>query len=459
MPVPTYVSPQSPATGTVLGATHENLWVRAIEFLHGRAAGGYSPFTGAWGMTGSAYGYMDEEEIYRGYYVYEGGPKYIYNKIWCLLQHVKIYASHDAGETLMQDMGAGPFTATSPIDMTAYNFTVGNKYYLRVTVQNDSSPSRGTGRVDWAYVLGANSGSLAWSTPTTFTDGNLSANTDLSNLTNNCEYLNTILAQRRANYVAQHAAAPLGGGTLLIWNGSFVYKGLNTLETSILHNPSSSVASLHIVDDNGTNDRTIDSINDASSGFATSYAIGGLSPALTIGNRYRLYVATNMDGGSRGSVFAHRIFISGNKALTNIPQRWNPGNYGYGSSGANREDYIAQSLSDIRAISEYDTVGGVDYGRQYLSQGNCTPQVDNVTHTNLAFQDFKFSRSLRFLMYLPTAAGASGTLTYGNATESLPDINGDGTWTAFDLETIKLLPLGFTYKVTGVKACIESASG
>jgi len=140
--------------------------------------------------------------------------------------------------------------------------------------------------------------------------------------------------------------------------------------------------------------------------------------------------------------------------LTDVPGQWAIGDYGMASSGANRLSYIASSLTDIRTLAYYVTIAGQDYGMQELSagNGNVTQWVGNTN----TFLDFRRTRKWRYLNYLPTATAASGTLTYGDRTQSLADNNGDGTWTSLDLETMQLLPIGFTYKVTGVKACFES---
>jgi hypothetical protein len=61
---------------------------------------------------------------------------------------------------------------------------------------------------------------------------------------------------------------------------------------------------------------------------------------------------------------------------------------------------------------------------------------------------------------LPTAVAASGTLVYAadtGASQALDDIVGDGTWQSFDMDLLELLPMGYGYKVTGVKACFESS--
>lgn len=421
-----------------------NLWVKGVEYVHGLVAGGQEPFSGAYSTspTGTHW------ELWRGYYTYTGIKK-IYNDMRAINGECKVYASHDSGETLIETVSGVNTKFTSPLDLSALTLTYGSQYYVRVTGNGDS-------RVDWAANPVTNN--LSWAAPTTFTDGNTSSAADLSNLTSNLNFLQKIAEVPMGTFRGTTAETGGGGSTLVAYNGSFFYRGLNTLEASIHTTPSVTDLYIYISDMDGGNVRTVWHQASASGDYTVSADISALSPALSIGTRYRVYV-TGMTSTPSDfqTVKVQRMVFTGNKALTNNPSLWTPGDYALGSSGTNRLAYIASSLSDVYALCETVTIAGQIYGLQQLSATNATyPAWVGET---VEFVDFRRTRRFRYLRYLPTATGASGTLTYGSATQTLSDNNGDGTWTSIDLETIPLLPFGFTYKVTGVTACFESISG
>lgn len=434
MPIPSFVAPVVQSAGDVLGSTHLNLLVRAVEYLHGLVSGGDTPFAGInystnndgsntrWVgyFTAPAWTTAAQRKIYHDFTVVAGLNSYV-------------EVTHDGG-TLTFPQGW-----TSPFDLSAGTFTTGTKY--KVSLINGGSGSNV--RVSYAYVPVPLS--VSWQTPTTFTDGNVSAAADFSPLVNDCTYLRELLEIKKHAWRGVSVTPALGNTITGSFYGTFVYRGLNTLE---LHGSFSGTGYLKVFV-NGTEVASITSGN-----LPASYDLSALS--LSVGTRYNIRVDVNSDPGNRGTGIIKRLYAHGNKTLTNMPQRWTPGDYGYGSSGANRMQYISQSLTDIKALCDIQAITGTDYGLQYLTTDNRSPQLDGVTAVSFTFQDFKFTRKFRWLLYLPTATGANGTLTYGDATESLPDNNANGTWTAFDLETLPLLPYGFTYKVEGVTACFES---
>ncbi len=434
MPNSTYETLIDPATSDILGASQLNLLVRNTLYLHGLAAGGYEPFSGFSGAGGIG----GTQEIWNGWWVY-GGIKKLYNDFT---------DDTGAGITVTVQTDGVDLTFTTPfanpLDLSGGLFTLGNKYYVTL-----KSTSFATGHVYFAYAPQPQSGT--WATPTTFTDANTSAAADFTNLSADMSYLRQILEVPRGTFRGTTGTTPGGGTWITFWVGSFVYKGLNTLNiTAGITAPNgTTTVELHIVDTGGANDRTC--LTTTSGMLTATYDLSTASPALTLGNRYRIYVRAKTDEASTfASVVCSRIFISGSKALTNNPALWSVRDYLLASSGANRLSYIAAALTSIRAIAEYDTITSVDYGRGYVSAGN-------DSGANMTFADFRRVRRWRWLKYLPTAASATGTLTYGTTgSTTLSDVNSDGAWNTLDLETLPLLPPGFTFKVPGGNSCVES---
>lgn len=435
MPVPSFVAPHAPSAGDVLGSTHLNLFVRAVEYLHGLAAGGEMPFSGVNYVTDN----NGAGTRWVGYFTAPAwtlaAQRLIYNNFTAVAgTGASIEVTHNGG-TLTFAQAA----FTSPLDISAGTFTTGTKY--KVSLINGGNFS--DVRVSFAYVPVPLS--VAWVAPTTFTDANTSAAADFTPLVTDCTYLRELLEIKRHAWRGVSTGPYLGSTVTGSFYGSFVYRGLNTLD---MHGSFVTTGYMKVF----VNNTEVASIT--SGNLPATYDLSALS--LSVGTRYIVRVDVNSDPGDRGAGTIKRLYVHGNKTLTNMPQRWTPGDYGYASSGANRLQYISQSLTDIKALCDIQAIGGTDYGVQYLTTDNRSPAIDSVTAVHLTFQDFKFTRKFRWLLYLPTDTDATGTLTYGDATESLPDNNADGTWTALDLETLPLLPYGFAYKVTAVLACFES---
>jgi len=447
MPIPTYATPTTPADGDVLSATHLNIMVDNAMYEHGIAAMGYEPFSGARGTT-TGYG---EFELWRGYYTYTGAPSTLYIQAVAIIGENRLYVSHDSGETLIATVTSTSFAST--YDLAAYQFTVCKKYYARITMYDPTGPGANvSGRVDYAAIPVTNN--LAWATPATFTDGNTSSSANFATLTGDENYLQKILEVPAGTFRGFTGETGGGGTTSYCFTGSFIYRGLNTLYANMLFHLMDE-AYVKIMDMAGTNVRTAWSGTSINSQQNLTIDLSTLSPALAIGTRYRIEVTCLTSTPSDFQPYTiQRLLFGGTKALTDVPGQWAIGDYGMASSGANRLSYIASSLTDIRTLAYYVTIAGQDYGMQELSagNGNVTQWVGNTN----TFLDFRRTRKWRYLNYLPTATAASGTLTYGDRTQSLADNNGDGTWTSLDLETMQLLPIGFTYEVTGVKACFES---
>ena len=431
MSYPAYESPIDPATGEILGSSQINLWVRNALYLHGLAAGGFEPFTGIRWKNDSVSG-----EIRRWYFIYRGVKK-LYNNFSGSLSSVAV--QHDSGT-----LSFSPAYA-NPLDLSAGTFTVGNKYYVALTASAGNIT-----QCDYLYIpSGATAG--AWAAPSTLTDGTLSGPTDFSTITTAEAYLKAALEVPRGTF-AGISFTVSAGATNYLFNGSFVYNGLNTLNITGTANGVTAVE-IHVVDLSGANDRTAYSGSPAGA-LPSTVDLSGLSPALAVGTRYRLYITVL--SASADTVSLKRLYFSGTKALTNNPSLWSVRDYLLASTGANRLDYIRTALNTIQTLFPVQSVSGIDYGLQDLTPDN-SAVATTLGITLNAFTDFRRTRRHRWLFYKPTGVGASGSLTYGTTgTSSLPDTAGDASWQVFDLDTIPLCPPGYTYKVTGVSACLES---
>ncbi len=436
--MPSLIAPTlvDPANGDVLGATQLNAYVRYVEFLHGYITAGYEPFSGYAG-AGSIAG---AQVLWNGYFVY-GGIAKLYNNF---SGTADLLVAHDGGTLTL----SGPFA--NPIDLAAAGgtFTVGNRYnaYLLATAFD-------TGGVSWAYMPQAQA--YTYAAPTTFTDGVLSDAADFASLSNDLLYLNRLTQVPSGTFRATTSLTAGGGSWVTFWYGSFIYRGLNSLGVvagNTFPNGTTTVE-LHITDDTGANDRTCATV--VNGYLTTPYNLSTATPALTVGQRYIIYLRGNTtEPGLVAGLACHRLFIYGSRSLSPMPPRWLVKQVPYGSTHDPRLQYTSDAIALLRTLAEYQTILGVDYGIQYLSAAAVNAPYE--THF-----DWRRNRKWRWLHYLPLGVGTSGSLVYETdtgANVSLPDTNNDASWNTLDLDSVDLLPPGMIYSVTGVISAYESPS-
>jgi hypothetical protein len=92
------------------------------------------------------------------------------------------------------------------------------------------------------------------------------------------------------------------------------------------------------------------------------------------------------------------------------------------------------------------TGAGADNGFQFLTPDLSFVGTNFLTYGPTCTRDATF----RYLIWLPTAAGAAATITYNGNTVSPAD-NNNGGWNFYDLESIADLAPGASMDISAVR--------
>ncbi len=452
-------------TGQRISAGLVNTWIKNSHYLHDLASRTHDVFTGVIINTDSNY-YQFVRDVWFGYFVYDGVDSF-----QCFAASIngilEIWVTDNATETLILSLNSG-VTWSGALDISGYalDFTVGTQYQIRVTAQWNGATT--SVHLDCLAIEYSN----AYSWPTLVAWGvAVNTATDFATINTAQNYLREEIEVPTGSSILQAATVT----TNLICNGGFFMRGKGTtrqvtLSITYLFTVGATVTLKTYA---GASETVIDTFTEASltlDGVLHTTPLTLTNGSYTIDGFYRYSITVGSSGDQPTNNYISTLTLGDYIAFSNTAQPKAVGDTldsvplkalaGTSSAeNANEIRILARGTGSDKGFMWVTpkAIGSLGILTGYFSLGNPTINAAG-TPTTYALPSFVRLHIFRYLWYLPTAAGESGTATYATPmqTLALPDNSGTGAWQYVDLESVTTLAYGMTLTISGIAACYEA---
>lgn len=441
----TWITPPTMATGNVLGARTVNAWQNNLRYLFGVASTPMFPFAGVKSRDfGSA---SIQWSAYIRHYAH-------CDKLECYVQAeanitVELHLVWNSIDNVVAGPTAGPTTFTGPYDITTYGITAGDWYrvYVKATETVDSN---------WLYVgwVAETPSDLTtgWTTPPTFTDGNTSAAANFNTLTDDLAWLKTRyqLPPQSQGTAMGDSLTPDNTWRTLFW-GRHLHVGTRLAYNlfakrgyrddwgdypaiTLYYNGKrihQSTATGPYTAFSGTIDLTTVTDLDDASGLWATLAYNTFYPV-----ELKVKMVADVRYATAGPFYLYEDFV--NIAATWYPPAvWQSGDYGWGSVGTRRLQYLSDDLTWLKTQLANRKYNWATRDLSVLGGPTAEPRTpEKIGHI--------IKHRARWLHY----AGGKADIIWSNQRHGLDDPGGTSVG-VFDLDSLSWLPLGADYRVVG----------
>lgn len=456
-----YLKPLVLPAGNILSAGFINTLVANNLYLLGLVGAEHDCFIGCNNASNEQSGIGEVVGV--TCFMYYGGRNTLFNRISATSGNViRIYITDNAGRKKIYESTAAPSSTLDFTNDTSSNplsLTLNHWYKVEVCWV---VPNPGSAGVECGWLAIERPQDTNWPTLETFADN--SVPTDFQLVIDAQTYLRNLA---EVPYCGGVEVAMADDSPSINLEGGFYYTGQTTLNILIksigtVDFPTVGGYSLTIYPNSGTEGTSFGIFNSSGENQRTdTYVLGTGGGAYTVNTFYRFVINMTASGNP---LWVQRVWLSNDVAFTTTPYTLNPFDEVRGSTNEPRLKPLAgnggaDNLTELAVkLRGSPTIGAKQYGIHMLATLGGVSQRGGLAGTLSFSQVFTLTHRLPVLHYLPNGVGQSGSLTYGTTTVSLPDNNGDGSWTSFLLDSQALLAYGYTYKVTGVYCCVELPS-